>query len=975
MRKLILIAALSILTACGSRAAPEVVDAGTRSSTFVLSAPLASPSAPSDRPVRARRPTKGGPPDSRIVECQHSAASDGATFTACLDKLKRPVAAQADAGHRLGAVRPPIINPSWGVTDWSFRPSTGSNDASGVDSAHAIKSCAELIARWGTDSPILTTTVTLHPLENWAQAQDMCTLKPTLAEGGVLNIQGVDITVSTGTLASVTPKNRNAHQALQATLNVASAVQGTKITNTTRGNSVAFVDEIVSGTTVILTQPDTNNPISIGDGQPPEIDTWANGDAYTASNPVKMNLARVSPISIGSTSFVSGAQVWIPQTVGLGPTGAFNYVYLDGVSLYESRVDMPIIHTGGQAVGTGNGYINDWLAVNQVLQTDTVWSGSTANWDIGPHTYIYGYSYIAGDVRMHSQMYWEPSDGQSFSDGVNFAADVSAVSVFGEVEVTGPWWSSAASWTLRSRNGGKVYCLPSTAAATFLGSVSLWVGGGIGTYVETWDPLASPIRRELRSLSISCLDTPFASGGCGGIAQTPGGIGGFFNLNNTQVAGPSTPTCASGQAIVYDDAGAFKNCTTPVTAPVPLTAIASCGTNGQIVQTVSGVQTCVTVSGDATIAAGGTVTLASVGSAGSCGSSTTSCVLTFDTNGRETARADTAIAGGGGVSSTDLQWEGQAVRIAAAGSGSGILACDKALATCELSQSDQTTDTAVSPITIQPQGAWPSAATNVNGGNLLLRGGDSKTPGTTGVRGGASLGIGSGTGLIEAEATEFSPTRRGLVIVNGGGSTQGNAGIAPSGNGIISIGSAANAPAMSTSGWGSSNVTLWSTGTSLDTMSAIQGSGGGFNFQDAVTLNPGVLSTDINTQARLHTRLVEFGRTTTSLGTMTYTTDVPTSVTRKVQLEILGKVAVASAGFTLDDAFGGTYIGYVVNHAGTAAVFSALTQVVVGSSGTMATTTVTLTFATSFMNVVITAPASATPPTTDWTMLIDFLDN
>lgn len=41
-------------------------------------------------------------------------------------------------------------------------------------------------------------------------------------------------------------------------------------------------------------------------------------------------------------------------------------------------------------------------------------------------------------------------------------------------------------------------------------------------------------------------------------------------------------------------------------------------------------------------------TLAAVGSAGACGDSTHSCQLTFDTKGRETARANVAIAGGGG---------------------------------------------------------------------------------------------------------------------------------------------------------------------------------------------------------------------------------------------------------------------------------------------------------------------------------------
>ena len=53
----------------------------------------------------------------------------------------------------------------------------------------------------------------------------------------------------------------------------------------------------------------------------------------------------------------------------------------------------------------------------------------------------------------------------------------------------------------------------------------------------------------------------------------------------------------------------------------------------------------VAMSSDATIVAGGALTLASKGSAGSCGSATSSCALTFDAQGRETARVDTAISG------------------------------------------------------------------------------------------------------------------------------------------------------------------------------------------------------------------------------------------------------------------------------------------------------------------------------------------
>ena len=116
-----------------------------------------------------------------------------------------------------------------------------------------------IVFRWGTSSPVLVQTTTIHLLEPETLGQEAVVLSPVITQGANFVIIGTNVVLgSTTILAIVTPLDPNAGPpGTSLTLTLTAAVPGIApgnlVLNTTRG-SYAVIDAINLGV-LTMTQP------------------------------------------------------------------------------------------------------------------------------------------------------------------------------------------------------------------------------------------------------------------------------------------------------------------------------------------------------------------------------------------------------------------------------------------------------------------------------------------------------------------------------------------------------------------------------------------------------------------------------------------------------------------------------------------------------------------------------------------------
>lgn len=222
---------------------------------------------------------------------------------------------------------PSPINPaSWSVPAWFVDPGNSSTNAS--DSNNCTTSgtpCltkAQIFQRWGTNSPNLSTTVTITYLSADTTGTDPGIFTPNFYPGGILvNTASLPAASFTGTLLAVTAKSASGNQALRSTFTVTTGAVAVNmlLVNTTRGNSRAFAQRNTGGGLWQISQPLT--PYS-GTGTPAntEVDTWANGDSINGYALLNVNLAVVGGNTVqaqagfaGPQNIVSNMTVWDSQ--------------------------------------------------------------------------------------------------------------------------------------------------------------------------------------------------------------------------------------------------------------------------------------------------------------------------------------------------------------------------------------------------------------------------------------------------------------------------------------------------------------------------------------------------------------------------------------------------------------------------------------------------------------------------------------
>lgn len=441
-------------------------------------------------------------------------------------RLKRLETLQPLAGAG-GSTANPVIQLPTG--SFFIDPISGSDSNTGTF-ASPFQTYAHLAKLWGTTSPIVTGDVRVVFLNDQPDpTSDPVVWTPITTGVGAATLMGTPRQISIGVLAGVIPKNRAVGQALTADLGAATT-PGSLVVNTSKANSVAFVDEIVAGTTVILTQPMSANGAPPFHYHPTENNTWVNGDSFIVYQLTKVSVRVFS--DRGSDDVANMFGIWIPQQSGSGPTGSFDFTNLSGVSASQCRIDASIT---GADPSIFNFFFNCWCPIGSTYYAVELLAGAAGHWGF-EHSYIYAYAFVDCDIRLHRNWYAMNAGQEQFWGACNFAADVPAFSIFGEVMMFSFFADAAVFWgatglPIRSRSRGKV-SYTTTAVAAFPNGAQLFVGSGLGSTAITVDSSVDPVVMHSRALSPAQLDTPIAAVGLGGIGLSKDLQGGFVNTAN-----------------------------------------------------------------------------------------------------------------------------------------------------------------------------------------------------------------------------------------------------------------------------------------------------------------------------------------------------------------------------------------------------------------------------------------------------------
>ena len=278
---------------------------------------------------------------------------------------------------RHAASRPPPS--SWGITAWFLDPASGSDINDCVTSVTGCATFAEIVARWGTLSPVFTTTtgaVSITQVSTQTTTQGMAdpiVLTPML--GGTNVNSGVTVTYqctlptpTAATLSNVISKVRTGSPGTGFQIQMsAGGALGAFVCNTTVGKtSCAWAYAAGNGSRFRMTQPLTAWTNNVTTPMTVEVDTWANGDTVNVYS--SLSLAHISKIrpSIqymgpNEGGFVVVNNCYIPfvgnenngdMTVDVGP----NVALADGRSDLMIGVSSPFVNDNGSGQGS-----SDWI--------------------------------------------------------------------------------------------------------------------------------------------------------------------------------------------------------------------------------------------------------------------------------------------------------------------------------------------------------------------------------------------------------------------------------------------------------------------------------------------------------------------------------------------------------------------------------------------------------------------------------------
>lgn len=234
---------------------------------------------------------------------------------------------------------------SWHVPAWFIAPVTGSDNNDGLSALTPLKTYAELVRRWGTQSPALYQDTVITFLESQPDLSDPVSLNAqVVSPTGTLTLQGglVSQAGGTGTFSNVIAKNQATGQRWTVTADGKpadywTAFIGMLVYDITT-DSYFWVEEDLGGATAVVSEPlgpALTNIVSLsaelGSAIPSQLTIGIN-DHYEIFAPIKVNLVTLDGFA-ASGNACNVKQVWV--------TGdSFTALNLSSLSYFaECRID------------------------------------------------------------------------------------------------------------------------------------------------------------------------------------------------------------------------------------------------------------------------------------------------------------------------------------------------------------------------------------------------------------------------------------------------------------------------------------------------------------------------------------------------------------------------------------------------------------------------------------------------------------
>jgi len=345
-------------------------------------------------------------------------------------QIAQAACTRADGSWACSGVKPALFGagstrgcPACTVAQWYTDPANTTTCASDSNtctsatcSTGGVGPCVtanEIIARWGTNAPLLLQNTTITLLSAETAAQENVFLNPMTAQGVYFAVVGTPLLVANVTLGTVTAKSRTGaggHLLTSTGFTATGLAVNQLVVNTTSGKaSKAWIYALSAGTAT-LTQPmspltaaaDASNfPSALST----EVDTWAHNDTVSVYTVPLFNLKGLQPVGGDTPASTQGGTAWlqnvhVPDTAGSPGNSYFTIGTPNGVPIWtvDDLFDTNVIIAGTLGGGIAGGFANNTFFNGGAEVSDaTVAGGGVPTTGFGNFITLHEFAALDGD--------------------------------------------------------------------------------------------------------------------------------------------------------------------------------------------------------------------------------------------------------------------------------------------------------------------------------------------------------------------------------------------------------------------------------------------------------------------------------------------------------------------------------------------------------------------------------------------------